>query len=73
MSACAVLENAVVSRYGFVWCPSCGAIRERGCEIEPLPLCGCGQWTEPLLCDAKDCEEEATIQRDLFFCREHAV
>ena len=54
----AVLEAA---RYGFVWCPCCEKVRERKTDVEPLPLChDCHEWMEPLLCEAGDCEKEAT-------------
>lgn len=72
-----MVTERVVSRYGFVWCPSCEKVEERASDIEPLPHChSCNQWMEPLLCEAtSDCFEEATIQieKGSYCCREHAA
>jgi hypothetical protein len=74
------MSVAVEVAYGFVWCPSCEKIERRKKDSEPLPLCKkCEVWTEPLLCDYLDCEDEATIMLDdaelnsaEYRCEEHA-
>lgn len=66
------MSTLEIVKYGFVWCPGCGETRQRSCELEPLPRCGCGEWMEVLLCEAVGCEAEASVETDRgHFCSEH--
>ena len=68
------MSTLVISRYGFVWCPSCGRTEERGSEIEPLPFHRpCETFMEVLLCEAVGCETEASVHAENgHFCQQHA-
>lgn len=62
-----------VTRYGFVWCSSCGKTKPRETDVEPLPLCrNCNEWMEPLLCEEVGCQVEASVHEvGGHFCEFH--
>lgn len=64
---------STVTRFGYVWCPSCEKIEARTCEVQPLPKCpDCHIFMEPRLCDAVGCDDEATeFHGALTFCSHH--